>query len=136
MSDTACATKPEPTAPANPSAVDAVKGEVNVSLVMRVLVLSTFVVILNETIMVNAIPRLMRELRCHARAAQWLSTAFMLTMAVVIPVTGWFLQRVTTRTAYALAMGAVPRRHGARGGGARPSRCCSSAASSRPAAPR
>ena len=30
-----------------------------------------------------------------ARSAQWLSTAFMLTMAVVIPVTGWFLQRVT-----------------------------------------
>ena len=29
----------------------------------------------------------------------------MLTMAVVIPVTGWFLQRVTTRFAFGLAMG-------------------------------
>jgi DHA2 family lincomycin resistance protein-like MFS transporter len=29
----------------------------------------------------------------------------MLTMAVVIPVTGWLLQRVTTRTAYGIAMG-------------------------------
>ena len=35
--------------------------------------------------------------RSPRSAAQWLSTAFMLTMAVVIPVTGWFLQRVTTR---------------------------------------
>lgn len=76
----------------------------HVTAVLRILVLSTFVVLLNETIMVNAIPRLMREFEVTAAAAGWLSTAFMLTMAVVIPVTGWFLQRVTTRTAFGLAM--------------------------------
>ncbi|MFE7180793.1 DHA2 family efflux MFS transporter permease subunit [Streptomyces erythrochromogenes] len=75
-----------------------------VAAVLRILVLSTFVVLLNETIMVNAIPRLMRDFEVTAAAAGWLSTAFMLTMAVVIPVTGWFLQRVTTRTAFSLAM--------------------------------
>jgi MFS transporter, DHA2 family, lincomycin resistance protein len=73
--------------------------------VLRWLVLAAFVVILNETIMVNAIPRLMVELDVSARSAQWLSTAFMLTMAVVIPVTGWFLLRVTTRQAFTTAMG-------------------------------
>ncbi len=72
--------------------------------VLRWLVLATFIVILNETIMVNALPALMGEFEVSARAAQWLSTAFMLTLAVVIPVTGWFLQRVTTRTAFATAM--------------------------------
>ena len=66
---------------------------------------ATFVVILNETIMINAIPRLMADFAVNANAAQWLSTAFMLTMAVVIPITGWFLQRVTTRFAFGLAMG-------------------------------
>ncbi|MGW8955539.1 DHA2 family efflux MFS transporter permease subunit [Streptomyces sp. NPDC055709] len=76
----------------------------HVTVVLRILVLSTFVVLLNETIMVNAIPRLMREFEVTATAAGWLSTVFMLTMAVVIPVTGWFLQRVATRTAFALAM--------------------------------
>ncbi|MBF6414139.1 MDR family MFS transporter [Nocardia cyriacigeorgica] len=73
--------------------------------VIRLLVLATFVVILNETIMINAIPRLMTDLEITERSAQWVSTAFMLTMAAVIPVTGWFLQRVTTRRAYAIAMG-------------------------------
>ncbi|WP_174186632.1 MDR family MFS transporter [Nocardia barduliensis] len=73
--------------------------------VIRVLVLATFVVILNETIMINAIPRLMEDLSITDRAAQWVSTAFMLTMAAVIPATGWFLQRVSTRTAYTAAMG-------------------------------
>ena len=72
--------------------------------VLRWLVAAAFVVILNETIMFNALPSLMREFEVDVTTAQWLSTAFMLTMAVVIPVTGWFLQRVTTRQAFGLAM--------------------------------
>ncbi|WP_043841423.1 MDR family MFS transporter [Amycolatopsis taiwanensis] len=74
-------------------------------IVVRLLVLATFVVILNETLMINAVPRLMDSLRITEQTAQWVSTAFMLTMAAVIPVTGWFLQRVTTRQSYAIAMG-------------------------------
>lgn len=73
-------------------------------VIVRALTVAAFVVVLNETIMVNAIPRLMEVLEISARAAQWLSTGFMLTMAVVIPVTGWFLQRVTTRAAFSTAM--------------------------------
>jgi DHA2 family lincomycin resistance protein-like MFS transporter len=73
--------------------------------VIRLLMMATFVVILNETIMLNAIPRLMADLHVTEQAAQWVSTGFMLTMAAVIPVTGWFLQRVTTRRSYATAMG-------------------------------
>ncbi len=72
--------------------------------VLRWLVAATFIVILNETIMINAIPDLKEHFGVGNGAAQWLTTAFMLTMAVVIPVTGWFLQRVTTRQAFALAM--------------------------------
>ncbi|GAA1019830.1 MFS transporter [Acrocarpospora pleiomorpha] len=73
--------------------------------VIRLMVLATFVVILNETIMINAIPSLMGALHIDEQTAQWLSTAFMLTMAAVIPITGWFLQRVSTRSAYTTAMG-------------------------------
>lgn len=72
--------------------------------VLRWLVAATFVVILNETIIINAVPRLQQQFAVTERAAGWLTTAFMLTMAVVIPVTGWFLQRVTTRQAFAIAM--------------------------------
>jgi DHA2 family lincomycin resistance protein-like MFS transporter len=72
--------------------------------VVKLLVLATFVVILNETIMINAVPRLMADFGIDERAGQWISTIFMLTMAAVIPVTGWFLQRVSTRAAYAVAM--------------------------------
>ncbi len=72
--------------------------------VIATLLVATFVVILNETIMSVALPTLMIDLRIDATTAQWLSTAFMLTMAVVIPTTGFLLQRLSTRTVYVLAL--------------------------------
>src|SRR5215510_11174444 len=73
-------------------------------LVLRLLLISAFVVILNETIMGVAIPRLMDSLHVPASSAQWLTTAFLLTMATVIPVTGFMLQRLNTRPIFILAM--------------------------------
>jgi DHA2 family lincomycin resistance protein-like MFS transporter len=98
---TTCDALPAPTEEARPDTADEPRADY---AVLRWMVLATFIVILNETVMVNAIPRLMGEFDVTARSAQWLSTAFMLTMATVIPVTGWFLQRVTTRAAFATAM--------------------------------
>ena len=73
-------------------------------LVINLMLVATFVVFLNETIIGVAIPRLMDDLRIEASTAQWLSTAFMLTMAVVIPTTGFLMQRLNTRTVFILAM--------------------------------
>lgn len=65
---------------------------------------SAFVVILNETTMAVALPRIMEAFGVEATAGQWLTTAFMLTMAVVIPTTGWLLGRLGTRRAFVVAM--------------------------------
>ena len=73
-------------------------------LVISLLLVSAFVVILNETIMGVALPRLMDDLRITASAGQWLTTAFMLTMAVVIPITGFLIQRFNTRPVFLAAM--------------------------------
>ena len=61
---------------------------------------SAFTVILNETIMGVALPKLMEDLRISAAAGQWLTTAFLLTMSIVIPGTGMLIQRLTTRTLF------------------------------------
>lgn len=73
-------------------------------LVITLLLISAFVVILNETIMGVALPQLMTDLDITASSAQWLSTAFMLTMAVVIPITGFLLQRYNTKPVFIAAM--------------------------------
>ena len=74
-------------------------------LVISILLVSAFVVILNETIMNVALPRLMEDLGIQPTTGQWLATAFLLTMAVVIPVTGFLIQRFSTRALFLSAMG-------------------------------
>lgn len=71
---------------------------------LSLLVAAAFVVILNETIMSVALPTLMQEFAVTAATAQWLTTGFMLTMAVVIPFTGWLLTRLPLRAVFVLAM--------------------------------
>ncbi|MFZ2963907.1 MAG: MDR family MFS transporter [Rhodoglobus sp.] len=73
-------------------------------LVINLMLVATFVVILNETIIGVVIPKLMVALEIQESTAQWLSTAFMLTVAVVIPTTGFLMQRLSTRTVFILAM--------------------------------
>lgn len=72
--------------------------------VLAVLMTGAFVVILNETAMNVALSRIMVDLQVTERTAQWLTTGFMLTMAVVIPISGGLLQRLTTKQAFGLAM--------------------------------
>ena len=52
--------------------------------VLTVLLIGAFVVILNETALNVALSRIMVDLSIDERTAQWLTTGFMLTMAVVI----------------------------------------------------
>ena len=75
------------------------------SRVIWLLLAAAFVAILNETTMGVAIPHLITDLGITALSAQWLTTAFMLTMAVVIPITGFLLRRFTTRAMFIAAMG-------------------------------
>nr|WP_245867055.1 DHA2 family efflux MFS transporter permease subunit [Diaminobutyricimonas aerilata] len=88
-----------------PPGTDAPDHSARNRLVISILLVSAFVVILNETIMGVALPELMVDLQITPSVGQWLTTAFMLTMAVVIPITGFLLQRFDTRPIFFAAMG-------------------------------
>lgn len=100
MSDTATIQLPSATSPSD----ETPNNDARNRLVITLLLISTFVVILNETLMSVALPRLQQDLHITADVAQWLTTAFLLTMAIVIPITGMLLQRFQTRTVYVAAM--------------------------------
>ncbi|WP_348639218.1 MDR family MFS transporter [Williamsia sp. 1138] len=78
----------------------------NPVLLIGLLLIATFVVILNETILSVALPTLMVDLEITASTAQWLTSGFLLTMAIIIPTTGFILQRFHMRTVYIAAMSA------------------------------
>ncbi|MDI6023174.1 MDR family MFS transporter [Leucobacter sp. UT-8R-CII-1-4] len=93
---------PAQAAPAGAAAIQRKKEQ----RVIWLLLGAAFVTMLNETVMGVAIPHLVTDLGVTLATAQWTTTAFMLTMAVIIPTTGWLLQRFTTRQVFIFAMSA------------------------------
>ncbi|WP_037355180.1 MDR family MFS transporter [Amycolatopsis orientalis] len=87
---------PAPEAPARPPAKP--------GLLIGVLVLSAFVMILNETILSIALRDLTVDLAVPTTTIQWLTSGFLLTMAVVIPTTGFLLERFTPRQVFVFSL--------------------------------
>ncbi|WP_258134025.1 MULTISPECIES: MDR family MFS transporter [unclassified Arthrobacter] len=72
--------------------------------IIGALALAAFLMILNETVLTVALPGIMSDMNISAAAGQWLTTGFLLTMSVVIPTTGFLLQRFSTRSLFIFAL--------------------------------
>ncbi len=70
-----------------------------------VLLVGAFIAILNQTVLVIALPNIMEDLNVTANNAQWLITAFMLINGIMIPVSAFLLNQIASRTLFLLAMG-------------------------------
>ncbi len=71
---------------------------------MVVLLLGAFVTILNQTLLNVAIPHLMTAFNENADTIQWLSTAYMLTNGVLIPLSAYLIGTFTTRQLFISSM--------------------------------
>ncbi|HET7578637.1 MAG TPA: DHA2 family efflux MFS transporter permease subunit, partial [Bacillales bacterium] len=76
----------------------------NRTLLVSVILAGAFVVILNQTLLNTAIPKIMQDLSISASTAQWLTTGFMLTNGVMIPVTAFLIEKFSTRKLFITAM--------------------------------
>ncbi|WP_141770568.1 DHA2 family efflux MFS transporter permease subunit [Bacillus sp. MUM 116] len=74
------------------------------STIVALLLAGTFIAILNQTLMITAIPPVMDEMNVTANSAQWLTTVFMLVNGIMIPVSAFLLERFTTRQLFISAM--------------------------------
>ncbi|MFS0722396.1 DHA2 family efflux MFS transporter permease subunit [Paenibacillus sp. 1P07SE] len=72
--------------------------------IMVAMIVGMFVAALNETLMGNAIPELMRSFGEPASTIQWLTTAYLLVVGVLVPVTAVLQQWFTTRQMFLSAM--------------------------------
>ena len=80
-----------------------ISAEVKINL--TILVLGAMVMILNETALSVALPTIMADFGIPATSAQWLLTGFLLTMGVVIPTTGFLMDKFTTRQIFLASSG-------------------------------
>ncbi|WP_054940626.1 MDR family MFS transporter [Paenibacillus ihuae] len=69
----------------------------NTRAIMASLLICGFVGMFSETALNIAISNLMDVFQISAATAQWLTTGFLLTLGILMPMTGWLLQRFTTR---------------------------------------
>jgi DHA2 family lincomycin resistance protein-like MFS transporter len=74
------------------------------ALIIGLLMASTFVVLLNEMLLGVALPTLITDLGITPTTGQWLTTGYLLTLAVLIPATGFVMRRWHLRTIFLGAM--------------------------------
>jgi MFS transporter, DHA2 family, lincomycin resistance protein len=74
------------------------------ALVIGLLMGSTFLVLLNEMLLGVALPTLIADLGITPSAGQWLTTGYLLTLAVLIPATGFVMRRFHLRTIFLTAL--------------------------------
>lgn len=72
----------------------------NRNLLVAVLTLGTFVNMLTGTFLATAYPAIMKSFDITTSTVQWLTTAFMLTNGIMIPVSAWFINKFNSRIMY------------------------------------
>jgi EmrB/QacA subfamily drug resistance transporter len=73
--------------------------------ISAVVVLGTFMSILDTTIVNVAINTLSQDFHTSLATIQWVSTGYMLALATVIPLTGWAADRFGTKRLYIISIG-------------------------------
>ncbi|MFI9033388.1 MDR family MFS transporter [Staphylococcus pasteuri] len=68
------------------------------------MLLGGFFGLLNETLLTTALPSIMKDFDIQYSQVQWLTTAFLLTNGIVIPLSALFIQRYTTRQVFLIAI--------------------------------
>ena len=67
------------------------------NLIVGILLSASFVTILNQTLIIIAIPPIMGDFQINPSSAQWLTTAFMLTNGILIPITAFFIEKFSSK---------------------------------------
>ncbi|WP_061320124.1 MDR family MFS transporter [Clostridium botulinum] len=78
--------------------------EYNKILLITAMMIGSFVTILNQTILSTALPHIMDYFQITASTVQWLTTAFMLVNAIMIPLTALLLEKILTRNLFMFSM--------------------------------
>ncbi|MDA7026488.1 MDR family MFS transporter [Bacillus sp. CLL-7-23] len=77
----------------------------NRKIIVGLLILGAFIAILNQTLLVTALPHIMADLNIDETKGQWLTTAFMLTNGILIPISAFLIEKFSSRTLVITAMG-------------------------------
>ena len=89
---------------ANHTAMDINGKPYNRTVLVAVLTMGSFFTMLTGTFLATAYPAIMKSFDVSTSTVQWLTTAFMLTNGIMIPVSAWLINKFNSRTMYLGAM--------------------------------
>ncbi len=64
----------------------------------------SFMVVLDATVVIIALPKIMADFGVNINKIQWIITAYMLTMAIMMPSVGWLSQRLGNRGLFLVSL--------------------------------
>ena len=79
------------------------------TVMIVLLLVGTFVTVLNQTVVAPALPSIMVDMSINAATGQWLTTGFTLVNAIMVPVTAFLIDRFPIRNLFPLLGGRISR---------------------------
>ncbi|WP_110930432.1 DHA2 family efflux MFS transporter permease subunit [Paenibacillus bouchesdurhonensis] len=73
-------------------------------LVVTILLSAAFISILNQTLLMIAMPPIMADFKIKASEAQWLTTIYLLTNGILIPITAFLIGRFSNKALLSVAL--------------------------------
>lgn len=74
------------------------------TVMIVLLLVGTFVTVLNQTVVAPALPSIMNDMNINAATGQWLTTGFTLVNAIMVPVTAYLIDRFPIRNLFLFSM--------------------------------
>ncbi|WEV39509.1 MDR family MFS transporter [Lactobacillus sp. ESL0785] len=74
-------------------------------MMLIVLLVGTFCTVLNQTLLSNALPKLMSTFNISTSTAQWLTTSFLVVNGIMMPLSAYLATTINTKWLYTGAMG-------------------------------
>ncbi|WP_058306502.1 MDR family MFS transporter [Gracilibacillus massiliensis] len=72
--------------------------------IVAILLATAFVTVLNQTLLIVAIPPIMSEFNINANLAQWVTTVYLLTNGILIPVSAFLIEKFSVKKLLITAM--------------------------------
>lgn len=73
-------------------------------LLLTIIMLGTFMAVLDSTIVNVGMPTIMTAFNINLSAAEWILTAYMLTMTIMLPTTGWLADKYGNKKVYLIGL--------------------------------
>lgn len=77
--------------------MDSINNKIKPGVIVGVMLIGSFISALAQTLMTAALPAIMKDFSISADVGQWLTTVYLLVVGIMIPVTAYLINTITTR---------------------------------------